>query len=146
MEESLPNSDVTEARLAQQQDASLRIDTTAAASAAASASASASASGGAGSSSSSAASRAIKHAWARGTPEHLAADRARLWHPYTSMVAPNAALPVASADGVRLTLEVRAQSQSPSQSLESESEPRVRVRVRGGRGSIIAIVIVIVRL
>ena len=37
--------------------------------------------------------------------ELLALDRRRLWHPYTSATAPSPCLPVASASGVRLTLE-----------------------------------------
>ena len=38
-------------------------------------------------------------------PTLLASTRRRLWHPYTSATAPSPCLPVASASGVRLTLE-----------------------------------------
>ncbi|QKW40081.1 aminotransferase class III-fold pyridoxal phosphate-dependent enzyme [Actinomadura sp. NAK00032] len=40
----------------------------------------------------------------RETERMLAFDREHIWHPYAPMPAPAPALPVVSADGVRLTL------------------------------------------
>ena len=48
---------------------------------------------------------AVSLAWSRSLAEHVAADKERLWHPYTSMAAPVPALAVARAKGVHLELE-----------------------------------------
>ena len=46
----------------------------------------------------------VQRAFRRPTPQHIAADRAKLWHPYAA--TPGApCLPVRSAEGVRLELE-----------------------------------------
>lgn len=43
------------------------------------------------------------------TPEQLLFDREHIWHPYTSMTAPTPCLPVASTDGVYITLSTGEQ-------------------------------------
>ncbi|MEM5529995.1 adenosylmethionine--8-amino-7-oxononanoate transaminase [Gammaproteobacteria bacterium AS21] len=43
------------------------------------------------------------------TPEQLLFDRENIWHPYTSMTAPTPCLPVASTDGVYITLSTGEQ-------------------------------------